>query len=148
MSDLIKILLAAEIDQTSLNKIKKDIDNISNSTKAKPIKVNVDVDGKANEQFKNINLELQKLGRFDLGTTPLVNGLEVVGYSVKEAKDGTTKFTQSLNDGKNKIVTYSGEINRTSDSYEILGKSTRQATRDNQTFIKELGIAIQRTVEW
>ena len=148
MSDIIKVLLQAEIHPDSVKSIKEQVQGLESKISAKPIKIKVDADTKASEKFKDMNLELQKLGKFDLSNTPLVKGMEVVGYSVKEAKDGTVKFTQSLNDGKNKIVTYSGEINKASNNYEILGKSTRQATRDNQTFVKELGIAIKRTVEW
>lgn len=146
--DIIKILLSAEIDPASIKDIKTDIDKISNSTKTKPIKIKVDIEGKSNEQFKDMNLELQKLGKFDLSKTSLIKGMDIVGYSIKDSTSGITKFTQSLNDGKNNIVTYSGAIDKTSGNYEILGKSIRQASRENNTFVKELGIAIQRTITW
>jgi hypothetical protein len=97
-------------------------------------------------------LELQNnlntLGNFDIAKTPIENGMKVIGYSTKELGNNFESFTQSLNNGQNQIVTYSGTVNKLTGNLELTGKSIRQTTRENNTFSKEIGIAIKRTIEW
>ena len=74
--------------------------------------------------------------------------MKIVGYSTKELGNNFESFSQSLNNGQNQIVTYSGTINKLTGNMNITGKAIRQTARENNTFSKELGIAIKRTIEW
>jgi TP901 family phage tail tape measure protein len=106
-------------------------------------------------QVKEISNELLKvqdnlnaLGKFDLSKTPIDKGMKIIGYSTKEVGKNFENFTQSLNNGQNQIVTYSGTINKLNGNMELTGRQIRQTNRENNTFSKDVGIALKRIAEW
>lgn len=113
----------------------------SKNATAKPVK-----------EMSDALIELQKnlnaVGKFDISKTPIEKGMKVIGYSTKEAGKYFETFTQSLNNGQNQIVTYSGNMNKLTGNLELTGKTIRQTNRENNTFVKDLGIALKRITEW
>lgn len=149
MPDIIKLLLQAEIDtESSVSKINADIKKIQEGVNGIKIETDKTSIKDTAEKFAGLNKQLKEMGQFDLSKTPIEKGMKIIGYSINDANDGTKKFTQTLNTGKDKIITYKGTINETAKSYEVLGKTVRQSTRENQTFWKELDIGIRRGMTW
>ncbi|HHU60329.1 TPA: phage tail tape measure protein, partial [bacterium] len=147
-ADAIKIKV--DIDKEVFDNIKNINDKLNAvaGKTVKPIKIETPDIEKAKNQFQELNNEISKMSGFDPSKTPIHKGMEIISWSVKDAGDGTKKFTQTLNDGKDSIITYNGVLSKTSGQYEILGKTVRQSTRENQTFLKELDIAIRRSITW
>ncbi|MDD4780932.1 MAG: phage tail tape measure protein, partial [Tissierellia bacterium] len=125
MSDLIRLLLQAEVGKDSISGIKTQLESLEKNIK--PIKIDIEIDKNALQQIQNLNKTLSQSGLGNINATSsaltkningVVKGLNVVAVtSTKTWKNATgemTKFaatTKTL--GKTITENFDGKLNPT-----------------------------------
>lgn len=103
---------------------------------------------KMKEDLNGIQAEINKVGQIDVANKPIVSGMEILGHSVKDVDKTYSTFTQTLKGSDNQIVTYQGRINKLTGEMDKVGQTTKQATRDNATWMKQLSEGIKKFAIW
>ncbi|WP_434417404.1 phage tail tape measure protein [Tissierella praeacuta] len=104
-NNLINILLRAEIDPKAVSNIYKQIEDISKN--AKPIKINIDIDGNALQAIENINKSIAKSNVFmtpKIDTSQLEKGVQSITQHFKNGEKEASSMTRTTVAGFEKTI--------------------------------------------
>jgi len=139
-SDLMQILLSAQIDPKAIVNIRSQLNKISGEA----IKLNVQVDKKAFADIENINKKLSGIKTPIINTESSTKGMEKLTESTKSAKTNLTGFTNTAKESGTMMSRLTENIFKFSRFYLVGGFIVAgvNALKGSITTIKELDSAM------
>ena len=103
-NNLINMLLAAEIDPKAINKIHKQIENISSN--AQVIKIKMDIDSKAFKAIEDINKSISNLGNQNISSGGFKAMVADIGLAKKSLQDLEITNNKTFLNSKGDVTRY------------------------------------------